>query len=543
MDRNQGLTDEQDVARYLRRDVKKHKSLPYEIKRDEVVGRHMVATRDIKPGEVIFEERPLVFGPSDNTKPICLGCYALVSAETPACTAGCGYPMCSPQCSDIPQHRDNECRLFAQNNFKPNIKKFNQVDEGCKDYAIVMPVRTLMMKRRGDPEWDLVWMHMSHQDARDKSPYWTSVTNKIVEKLKVAISLSDPEEIDLVRAILGIHLVNDFEITPYRQSNCELGYETTEGVQSIGALFALASMPSHSCVANATHDFTKRQDGFKMVMRSVVKIPKGADITHSYTEPLDSILTRKALLRMGKFFGCNCERCSDPTELGTYTSALICSKCQPDPDNVKSGRILPSDVSSGDSSWKCESCEHTVNAGAVAQTFARIKAESERLDADPKVETMENFVSKYSGKVLHPNHVLVLDRVYNLAKMYGRMEGYGADVLTDEQLGTKRALCERALAVLNKIIPGRMRKRAMMMYELHVPCVMLANRCLQRGPSCGVGPDKIKADLKAGLFNLRMSLEILKDEPEESFEWKIVQGSQESVKQLEDWVNTVCSSI
>ena len=45
-----------------------------------------------------------------------------------------------------------------------------------------------------------------------------------------------------------------------------------------------------------------REDGFKMTMRAVVKIPKGKDITHSYSEPLDFLLTRKALLRMGKFF-------------------------------------------------------------------------------------------------------------------------------------------------------------------------------------------------------------------------------------------------
>ena len=45
-----------------------------------------------------------------------------------------------------------------------------------------------------------------------------------------------------------------------------------------------------------------REDGFKMTMRAVVKIPKGKDITHSYSEPMDFLLTRKALLRMGKFF-------------------------------------------------------------------------------------------------------------------------------------------------------------------------------------------------------------------------------------------------
>jgi len=414
------------------------------------------------------------------------------------------------------------------------------------DYAIITPIRTLMMQRRGDPDWDLVWMHMSHQESRDKSEYWTKATNRIVDRLRIAIKLSDPEEIQLVKAILGIHLVNDFEITPY-QPNRELGYETTEGVQSIGGLFALASMPSHSCVANATHDFSRREDGFKMTMRSVVKIPKGSDITHSYTEPLDSILTRKALLRLGKFFECECVRCCDASEMGTYTSALVCHKCdkarQKAKDKQPFGRVLPSDLTNEASDWVCDSCGDKVKADVVTGRVAKIKAEAERLDADPKVEELENFVARYSGKVLHPNHVLVVDKVYNLAKMYGRMEGYGADVLTDEQLKTKRDLCERALKVLNVIMPGRMRKRAMMMYELHVPLVMLSNRCLQRGPTCGVSPDQIKADLKAGLFNLRMSLEILKDEPEESFEWKIVQGSKDSVKQLEEWVDTVCSNI
>ena len=84
----------------------------------------------------------------------------------------------------------------------------------------------------------------------------------------------------------------------------------------------------------------------------------------------------------------------------------------------------------------------------------------------------------------------------------------------------------------------------MMMYELHLPLLMLSNRALQKGPgSPGVNPGQIKSDLKAALFNLRLSLEILKDEPEDSFERKIVEGSKESVTQLQDWVNTVCSNI
>ena len=53
----------------------------------------------------------------------------------------------------------------------------------------------------------------------------------------------------------------------------------------------------------------------------------------------------------------------------------------------------------------------------------------------------------------------------------------------------------------------------------------------------------MKSDLKLGLKHLKESLDILGDEPEGSFESKIVEGSKESVTQLEDWVKTVCSAL
>ena len=76
---------------------------------------------------------------------------------------------------------------------------------------------------------------------------------------------------------------------------------------------------------------------------------------------------------------------------------------------------------------------------------------------------------------------LTLKRRYTLAKMYGRVGGYEPDSLSDDQFRytnpsncsfhvmdskisvepfrRKKQLCEDVLAVLNKIIPGRMRKR------------------------------------------------------------------------------------
>ena len=36
--------------------------------------RYAVANRNIKAGEVIFEDKPLVSGPNQETRPICLSC-------------------------------------------------------------------------------------------------------------------------------------------------------------------------------------------------------------------------------------------------------------------------------------------------------------------------------------------------------------------------------------------------------------------------------------------------------------------------------------
>ena len=72
--------------------------------------------------------------------------------------------------------------------------------------------------------------------------------------------------------------------------------------------------------------------------------------------------------------------------------------------------------------------------------------------------------------------------------MLGRMAGWEADRLTEGQLRRKQQLCEevmtrsfitlfQVLAVIEVILVGESRMRGMMLYELHLPHVLLANRC------------------------------------------------------------------
>ena len=68
---------------HQRQDWTLHKAQcrPFKVVRSPEVGRHLVATRDIRPGEVILEEPPVTGGPRQYTAPVCLGCHKLVSLK------------------------------------------------------------------------------------------------------------------------------------------------------------------------------------------------------------------------------------------------------------------------------------------------------------------------------------------------------------------------------------------------------------------------------------------------------------------------------
>lgn len=74
------------------------------------MGRYLTASRDIKQGEIIIKESPLVCGPSQITGPTCVGCLnALNQINYTECDK-CGWPVCSENCKTNKNHR-GECEL------------------------------------------------------------------------------------------------------------------------------------------------------------------------------------------------------------------------------------------------------------------------------------------------------------------------------------------------------------------------------------------------------------------------------------------------
>lgn len=59
-----------------------------------------------------------------------------------------------------------------------------------------------------------------------------------------------------------------------------------------------------------------------------VDLPEGGEMFVSYTSSIQPTIMRRENLRYSKYFYCDCERCADPTELGTHLSSLKCTKCE-----------------------------------------------------------------------------------------------------------------------------------------------------------------------------------------------------------------------
>ena len=79
-------------------------------------------------------------------------------------------------------------------------------------------------------------------------------------------------------------------------------------------------------------------------------------------------MRRREDIRRFWYFDCECPRCSDPTELGSYMSAVICFAC-------KRGFLVPIDSLQYKSDWKCDSCGHIISYDLVNEVISTIESQ------------------------------------------------------------------------------------------------------------------------------------------------------------------------
>ena len=76
--------------------------------------RYLTAIRDLRAGELIFTESPMVWAPGqrEDTCLVCLKSTRDGDGQAPGVCGHCWWPVCSDQCRQSPVHR-LECRYLA----------------------------------------------------------------------------------------------------------------------------------------------------------------------------------------------------------------------------------------------------------------------------------------------------------------------------------------------------------------------------------------------------------------------------------------------
>lgn len=300
------------------------------------------------------------------------------------------------------------------------------------------------------------------------------------------------------------------------------------GSGEVHMMLPLTAMLNHSCFPNISRSFYQTSEGFKMRVVASRPIKKGDQIFNSYIDILDPVMVRKKHLLETKNMNCCCERCLDPSDLGSFGSSLLCPRC-------KIGPLVPPKPDQDQSLWLCHQCGATTNSGKVADLTFYLDDEQKALLSSPEkksIHNMEKMIKKFSSK-LHQKNLLIVRLKYNLIGLYGRERGYTTQEMSEKQWTRKRDLCEEILETLKVLEPGMTVRKARLMYELHLPLVMLAQERMARGEDKKV----LKKEFQRGLVTLKLAVKVFQAEPVGSWEQEMAGRSQDTVKQIQEIID------
>ncbi|RZF49126.1 hypothetical protein LSTR_LSTR008412 [Laodelphax striatellus] len=487
-------------------DNHKTKDELYEIQTSETIGRYLVASRDIDQSTAIFHEEALVVGPSQDTQPLCLGCYkAINDLNTSTRCLKCKWPLCGNDCPGLHTehgHSIAECEILSKCT-QPTIKDLTI----HKAYNAIVPLRCLLLKSHNPEKWNVLQTFEAHNSIRKKLTYiWESNQKYIVDRIRKTWKVEEFTD-DEIHSVCGFLEVNAFEVGQ-------------SGI-SIRALYPNVFLVAHDCIPNTSHN---DNENYQLIVRAAAKINKGQLITLSYANTLHGTMRRREHLRAAKFFDCICARCSDPTEMGTNMSSLNCPKCT-------KGTVISTKPLDDRADWLCTNCtQYSVPHDIIDKLLERIQNELDSTRMDSIVE-LEDFLKKYQ-KVLHPQHYIMIAAKYSLSQLYGKAPGYVIHQLSEDLLRRKRDICKELLNVFDKIEPGYSRLRGVTMYEIHAPIMILFTR---RFEANSIQKKEVKAELKQVVRYLREASKILNFETENSMENIMGKAATEALERMKDW--------
>ena len=299
---------------------------------------------------------------------------------------------------------------------------------------MVMIIRCLYLRDAPNDEWFKLNQLQAFSDAFDED--LEAVAGLVVETILEHFASNLNVDGDTLHQLFGILTINAFEIP-----NCNSG----EG--NLAAIFATGCLPEHNCIPTCHRSFGP---DLSITLRAAVSMEANERISITYTDSLWPTLERRSHLSYSKHFQCDCSRCTDPTECGTYLSALKCVKC-PVGFMISQNPLLES------SSWQCQDCSAIVPPFLANEVYSRVSDSVKALEENLEPEACEKFILVHS-RILHPQHAHMLDVKHSLLHILGHHEGFLMADLSDKQLQIKEETARCILQVADKLIPGGSKK-------------------------------------------------------------------------------------
>ncbi|TRY61608.1 hypothetical protein TCAL_05703 [Tigriopus californicus] len=480
--------------------------LPFQIDYAPPVGRFMTATKDIEPGGLIFQELPLVVGPTSQIEGlVCVECFCRCDGSVRC--VHCNFPLCSIICPrQRPQrwHQTLECPVLQGQGFRAPDPTFSGIDEKSKTKddmngtlrlltASLLPLRLILLEELENSKSTSSMLvspmgplpasssastsprrgpFTFHGDAKDELVPPRRASNGY-ENGNESGSLSPVVDQAKPSILLDLHE----RMTRVIQEEFKLGYNEVEiwncvgkmltnakslegaGFGSGSGLFERYAMINHSCIPNTK--CTINPKNYCLELRARTFIHKGTEITTRYVSFNIGLPDKQVALEGRWHFQCICVRCQDPTELNSFVSALRCEpslKCGSSngPPHCDS-YLVPMDLGSF---WSCLSCQKVL---ARKKIIKRLGNHSKIIGQTMQQSTRPKYLISLLDELcsdLHPNHYLILEVRYLLMLSLAKEDSSRANCSTLVEI------TQDLLAITSILDPGPTKTRGIILKHL-----------------------------------------------------------------------------
>lgn len=518
-------------------DWKRHKELcrPFQICFSSDLGRHLVATRRIEAAEEILAESPMVVGPPFGrpTGPICLPCGAPLPMQAATSIAAtrcprCLWPTCGSDACSEGGHASHiaECAILSLCRQRViEALTGGQMSEShiIVAYGSVTPLRCLLLQRTKPKHWRSLLSMEAHQEQ-----VHTEDAPSVVRFLREVLNLSQLDGTLMDEAKSGDVRRWDFsESTIHRVCSVidvnALDIRLPNQPDAI-ALYVNTCLLEHSCVPNTRHVF---DDNVRIHLSATRVILPGQHLHTMYTHVLWGTQQRRDHLKVTKYFDCTCERCSDPTEMGTYISGLRCLGCE-------KGTLLPDKPLLGvQAEWKCDNCVPgggsvgVLGGEEVRGLVLGLGSEVEKAleSQPPSITALEDLLRKLET-LLHPHHSHCLAVKHSLLQMLGRNG-------KENELKRKEAICRDLLAVYRALDPTLSRLgiyAAVANFELHTVLVEIWRRKWEGGKD-----EEVRSKILEARSCVLSAIDLLVGENQKLPEGRLLDVAKRSLEDLDRW--------